>query len=83
MAKSAAIFQEKSTKTGRFVGSKIYYYKTKNPKWWFVSVGKPYQGTVPEYGTGTGQFASRKQMPTIASLEKYHKADNIFRLDLV
>ena len=81
MAKSVAIFQEKSSKTGSFIGDKIYYYKTKNPNWWFVSVGKAYLGTVPEYGIGTGQFKNKKQYPTIASLEKYHKEDNIHRVD--
>jgi hypothetical protein len=80
MAKSIAIFQEKSTKTGSFVGLKIYYYKTKNPNWWFVSVGKPYLGIVPEYGSGNGQFWNKKQYPTISSLEKYHKQDNILRI---
>jgi hypothetical protein len=80
MAKSVAIFQEKSNKTGSFVGLKIYYYKTKNPNWWFVSVGKPYLGIVPEYDSGKGQFWSKKQYPTISALEKYHKPDNIIRV---
>lgn len=79
MAKSSAIFQEKQN--GKFVGLKIYYYKTKNTNWWFVSVGKPNLGIVPEYGTGTGQFKSKKQYPTIKSLEKYHLTDNIYRID--
>ena len=80
MAKSAAIFQEKSFK-GSFIGEKIYYYKTKSPNWWFVSVGKPYLGVVPEYASGkTGQWKNKKQYPTIALLEKYHKEDNIFRV---
>lgn len=81
MAKSVAIFQEKSVKTGSFIGEKIYYYKTKNPNWWFVSVGKPKAGVVPEYGSGTGQWKNKKQYPTIKSLENYHKEDNIFRVD--
>ncbi len=81
MAKSVAIFQEKSVKFG-MIGDKIYYYKSNNPKWWFVSVGKPYLGNIPEYGSGTGQWKNKKQYPTIASLEKYHKEDNIFRVDL-
>lgn len=80
MAKSAAIFQEKSTKSGNFIGLKIYYYKTKNPNWWFVSVGKPKAGNIPEYGSGSGQWVSKKQYPTIKSLENYHKEDNIFRI---
>ena len=75
-----AIFQEKS-KNGSFIGEKIYYYKTKNPDWWFVSVGKPHVGVVPEYGQGTGQFKNKKQYPTIASLEEYHKGDNIYRIN--
>ncbi len=81
MAKSTAIFQEKSSKTDKFIGEKIYYYKTNNPKWWFISVGKPHLGSVPEYGSGTGQFKNKKQYPTIASLEKYHKEDSIYRVD--
>lgn len=80
MAKSVAIFQEKDLKTKKFIGYKIYYYKTKNPNWWFVSVGKPKLGTAPEYGSDSGQFTSRKQYPTISALEKYHKQDNIFRI---
>lgn len=79
MAKSVAIFQEKS-KSGNFIGQKIYYYKTKDPKWWFVTVGQPKLGSIPEYGSDTGQWKSKKQFPTIASLEKYHKEDNIFRI---
>ena len=80
MAKSVAIFQEKDLKTKKFIGNKIYYYKTKNPNWWFVSVGKQKLGIVPEYGSDSGQFTSRKQYPTISALEKYHKQDNIFRI---
>jgi len=82
MAKAIAIFQEKSLKTSNFIGEKIYYYKTTNPNWWFVSVGKPKVGVVPEYGSGkTGQWKNKKQYPTIKSLENYHKEDNIFRVD--
>lgn len=81
MAKAAAIFQEKSTKTGSFIGNRIYYYQTKNSNWWFVSVGKPHRGEVPKYTSGaSGQWVSRKTYPTLASIEKLLKGDNIYRV---
>lgn len=80
MAKSIAIFQEKSSKTGKFIGLKIYYYLSPNSEWYFVTVGKPLLGKVPEYTKDArGQWMSRKQYPTVKALEKYHKADNIHR----
>jgi hypothetical protein len=81
MAKAKAVFQEKSTKTGKFIGLKIYYYETAG-KWWYVRVGKPFVGKkVPNFGTAkTGTYKNRLQYPTIASLEKYHAQDHIFKI---
>jgi len=78
MAKSLAIFQEK--KGSKFLGDKIYFYKTKDKKWYYVRVGSPKRGSVPEYMVGVGQWWSRKDFPTIKSLENYFREDNIFRI---
>jgi len=73
-----AIFQEK--KDGKFIGDKIYYYETKNPKWWFISIGKEYKEDIPEYGSSTGEFLNRKQFPNIKALIKHHEDDNIVKI---
>ena len=77
--KPKAIFQEK--KNDKFVGYKIYYYETKDPRWWFVTVGKPCKKILEYDDDNSGQWTSKRDYKTIKSLEEYHKDDNIFRID--
>lgn len=80
VVKPKYIFQQKIK--GMYSGLKIYYYETDDNRWWFVKVGDPFTGNqIPEYGSGTGQWKSKRQFPDLKSLIAYHKADNIVRID--
>lgn len=72
-----AVFQEKTDK-GTPIGLKIRYYDVGERDWWYQLVGESYKPTEkPVYGKA-GHWVSRKQYPTVKSLEKYHQNDNIF-----
>lgn len=72
-----AVFQEKTDK-GTNIGLKIRYYNVGERDWWYQLVGDDYKPTEkPVYGK-SGHWVSKKQYPTVKSLEKYHQNDNIF-----